>query len=74
MIPVNFPQVTVVFAKDQPEYQPLPAHDNGRVVTTCWRLTWHERFTVLFRGNLWLQQMNFGQPLQPQRPDVRCPL
>ena len=74
MRPADFPGTNAVLAKDQPEYLPLPAHVAHPITTTCWRLTWRERLTVLLRGELWLQQMNFGQPLQPQRPDVRCPL
>lgn len=74
MKPIAFPQQNTVFAKDQPEYLPLPAHVAHPVTTTCWHLSWRERMTVLVRGRLWLQQMNFSQPLQPQRPDVECPL
>ena len=66
----------IVFAKNQPEYLPLPAHrtDDGRVYTR-WRLTWRERLRVLLGGNLWLMVMTFNRPLQPvmieaQAPDV----
>ena len=67
----------VVFAKDQPEYAPLPAiRDSGQegVVTTRWHLSWRERLQVLLHGNLWLQLLTFHQPLQPvalttKRPD-----
>ena len=44
----------VVFAKDQPEYEPLPANFDGRSVETKWRLSWRERLHILFRGNLYL--------------------
>ena len=46
----------IVFAKDQPEYQPLPAirTDDGTVVSR-WSLTWRERLRVLFSGSIWLQ-------------------
>lgn len=56
----------VVYAKDQPEYLPLPAHraEDG-CVTTRWRLTWKERLKVLVTGNIWLQLLTFNQPLQP---------
>jgi len=73
--PESFPEANCTFAKDQPEYLPLPAHrDEAGVVTTCWRLSLRERLRVLVRGRIWWQQMTFGNPLQPQRPDTRSPL
>lgn len=56
----------VVYAKDQPEYLPLPAHrtEDG-CVTTRWKLTWQERLRVLFMGNIYLQLLTFNTPLQP---------
>lgn len=60
----------VVFAKDQPEYIPLPANFNGVEVETKWRLTWRERLSVLFRGSIYLSLLTFGKPLQPIRLSV----
>lgn len=59
----------VVYAADQPEYQPLPAwrHADGRLVTR-WRLTWRERIVALFGRDLYLEVSTFGQPLQPLYP------
>lgn len=76
MKPLTFPQQTQVFAKDQPEYLPLPAHVNATpdgTVTTLWGLTWRERFKVLLTGRLWLQQLAFHSRLQPQLPTVDSP-
>ena len=64
------------FAKDQPQYLPLPAivQDAGAgIVTTRWALTWRERLAVLISGNMWLQQMAFGMPLQPVKPRTDQP-
>jgi hypothetical protein len=33
---VEFPEQTIAIAKDQKEYNPLPAHVEGGVVTSCW--------------------------------------
>lgn len=76
---INFPEQTVVIAKDQPEYLPLPAHrfDNdpkGRIAC-CWKLDWRERLTVLLTGKIWHQVLTFNSPLQPQlltteKPDM----
>lgn len=74
MKPIEFPEQNVVFAKDQPEYIPLPAHRTveGEVIT-CWALTWRERFALLFTGRLWWSVLTFGSPLQPQCPRVNRP-
>lgn len=69
----------VVFAKDQPEYLPLPAcvvqYQGGEIaVVTRWRLSLRERLRVLFGGSFWLQQMTFGHALQPQLPSTIEPV
>ena len=73
MTPVEFPQQTVVWAKDQPPYIPLPAYTDAQQTISVWALTWKERLLVLMRGRVWLRQMNFGEPLQPQRPSIESP-
>lgn len=68
MRPKKFKEVNVTFAKDQPEYLPLPAFKNnsdfGEVVT-CWNLSFKERLRVLFKGEIWLSLMTFNKPLTP---------
>ena len=68
MKPIDFPEQTAVYAKGQPRYIPLPAHQgaDGRA-TFCWRLSWRERLQVMFRGILWHQVLTFDKPLQPQK-------
>jgi hypothetical protein len=73
MTPVGFPQQNKVYGEGQPEYLPLPACDDGVVTVSCWKLSLWERLIVLLYGRLWLQQMNFGKPLQPQLPTVEGP-
>ena len=73
MIPIEFPEQTIVWAKNQPPYLPLPAYTNERETISCWALSWRERFRVLWTGRLWLRQMNFGQALQPQAPCIESP-
>lgn len=60
----------VVFAKDQPQYLPLPANFDGRTVETKWQLSWRERFSVLWRGHLHVSLLTFGNPLQPIKLSV----
>lgn len=74
---IEFPEQTVVIAKDQPEYLPLPAHrfandPQGRIAC-CWRLSWRERVSVLLRGIVWHQVLTFDRPLQPQLLTVEKP-
>ena len=57
----------VVYAKDQPEYLSLPALpvDNGERIITRWRMSWRERISVLFSGDVYLWVMPCRRPLQP---------
>ena len=73
MIPIEFHESNLVIAKDQPQYRPLPAHYYEGVVTTCWQLTWRERFKALFYGLFWLQVMTFGKSIQPLMPSFTKP-
>lgn len=75
MRPIDFPQSNVVYAKDQPEYLPLPAHRSpDGEVTSCWGLTWRERLRVLRTGRIYFSQLTFNGPLQPQRPSLDPPV
>jgi hypothetical protein len=73
MKPIEFAEQTMVWAKDQPPYLPLPAWVNERETVSCWGLTWGDRLRLLFTGRLWLRQMNFGSPLQPQQVTAYSP-
>lgn len=65
----------VVYAKDQPEYTPLPAYrtDDGMVITR-WHLSIRERFRLLASGSLWLSVLTFNRALQPVKLDTQCPV
>ena len=74
MKPVEFAEQNCVYAKDQPEYLPLPVHKTpDGEVTSCWALTWRERLRVLLTGRIWWTVLTFNLPLQPLRPDVYNP-
>lgn len=68
MKPTEFEGQNVVFAKDQPQYQPLPAFKNdsqqGEVVQ-CWQLSDEEIETIVKTKRMWVMQMTFNAPLQP---------
>ena len=75
---IEFPEQTLVIAKNQPEYMPLPAHRfaanaaEGRIAF-CWQLTWRERLHLLWTGLIWHQVLTFGRALQPQLLTVEKP-
>lgn len=73
MKPIRFPEVTVVWAENQPEYLPLPAYTDEERTVTCWSLSWRERLQLLLTGRMWLSQLNFGGALQAQLPQVESP-
>jgi hypothetical protein len=58
----RFAEQTTTYAKNQPQYGPMPAHKaaDGTV-------TWRERFKVLLTGEIWHQILSFKKPLQPQK-------
>lgn len=74
MTPIEFTEQNVVFAKDQPEYLPLPAYrDEDGTVISCWKLSWKERLKILLTGKLWLSILTFNAQLQPQLPSADNP-
>lgn len=66
MKPIEFHEQNVVYAKDQPQYTPLPAFKNedGDLVT-CWELSDEEIKYIVETKQLWLGIKTFNQPLQP---------
>jgi hypothetical protein len=73
---IPFREQTVVIAKDQPEYIPLPAHQFGDLqgrIACCWKLTWLERIKLLATGRIWHQILTFHKPLQPQKLTIDKP-
>ena len=64
----------VVYAKDQPEYHPLPAYrDNEGIVTARWHMDWRERLRVLWTGDVYVSIKTFNMNLQPSRVSVEPP-
>lgn len=67
----------VVYAKNQPQYKPLPAYKcendpNGQIVC-CWKLSFMERIKLLLTGRLWHSIFTFHASLQPQYLSVDSP-
>lgn len=72
MKPIDFAERNVVFAENQPEYLPLPAHksEDGEV-TTFWKLSLKERIKILIQGILCLRVLTVNQPLQPIKMSIK---
>lgn len=64
----------IVYAKDQPEYQPLPClrMEDGTILTR-WSLDEDEKQKVLEQGYVYLSVSTFNQPLQPLLITVEPP-
>lgn len=74
MTPVEFPQQTVILAKDQQQYQPLPAHVTVTgVITSCWEMSQAEVDELVRTRKLWISVLAFGAPPQPIRPSADIP-
>jgi hypothetical protein len=90
MQPTAFKDQNVVYAKDQPEYLPLPAwqqeKDPKGTVVCCWKATFIERLRILFTGRLYLSLrilftgrlslslLSFNKPLTPNRIYAEKPI
>lgn len=73
MKPIETKDTNCIYAKDQPEYLPLPVHRVGNPegeIISCWELTWKERIILLFGGRVYISMWTFNKPLQPIRPYV----
>lgn len=64
-----------VYAKDRPEYVPLPSiREPDGCVITRWQMTWRERLQAAMSGSVYLEVLTFNQPLQPLRMGTVPPL
>lgn len=62
----------ITFAKDQPQYIPLPAlkFQDGLVVTR-WSLSFWERVAIFFGGSVYLGLLTYNHPLQPIKMSIQ---
>ena len=64
---IEFPEVNVRIAEDQPEFETLPAYfdrEEGSV-TFCFKLTEEEILRMYATGEIWFKQLTGGKPMQP---------
>jgi hypothetical protein len=62
MTPVKFPESNLTLGKPvgmtDEECKPLPVFTDGTQCVSQWRLTWKERFQVLFFGKIWVSVLS----------------
>ena len=67
--PIEFEGHNIVLAKDQKEYQPLPAFYDRQSpyghMLTCWELTDEDIEKLKESKRIWVSQMTFHKPFQP---------
>jgi hypothetical protein len=71
---IKFKGHNCIYAEDQKEYLPLPAlrTEDGQVIS-CWKLSFLERFKVLFTGIIWVSLLTFNRSLQPLIVEAKRP-
>ena len=78
MKPIEFKGSNALVAKNQKQYQPLPAfmdtNDASGIVVSCWKMNFREWLLVIFTGRVYVQSMTFRKPLQPLLLTVKSPL
>lgn len=73
---IEFPQQNIIVAKDQPEYQPLPARISGSpdgMMAVCYQFTFWEIVKLIFTRKLWIETLTFHRGVTPLRPSVHEP-
>lgn len=66
VIPGVSPDKESVYAKDQPQYLPLPSHRTpDGIALSRWELTEEELQKVIHTRSIYLALCTFNQPLQP---------
>ena len=67
MKPIEFKGQNLIIAKDQPEYNNLPAFHDSKTGTVvfCYKLTPDERIEMMNNGLVWVRLLTFNNPMQP---------
>lgn len=69
MIAVEFDQVNIRLAEDQPEYETLPVfynkESNEREMVCCFQLNKEEIDEIVRTGKLWHTQCTYGNQFHP---------
>jgi len=79
MKPIEFKGQNVVFAKNQPEFENLPAYcgpdvEGKTVAVTCWEMTDQELQEVVKTKKVFVITVTYGGPIQPQSLEAYNPM
>lgn len=62
MKPIQFPEANRVLRRPEgmteDECGDLHTHTDGQYSLSCWKMTWRERLSAFFFGNVWLWVMS----------------
>lgn len=74
---IEFPEVNVRIAENQPQYETLPVHidteDSATPTTMCFQLDPEEIKQVVETGRVWMQMLTFGQSFHPIKMSLLKP-
>lgn len=72
---ITFPEVNLEIAKDQPEYNTLPANVDqaSGVMTFCWEISDEDLAQIIETRKIWHRVLTGGGPLQPVAMTVTKP-
>ena len=74
---VEFKEVNLRIAENQPEYETLPVHvdmeNYQHKATMCFELDENELEQVGETHQIWLKVLTFGRPFQPIEPSLMKP-
>ena len=63
MLPSKFPEQNKVFVGPKgSDILPLPVHQNYESITSCWQMSWRERWAALWTGKIWVNVIGNAQP------------
>jgi ATP sulfurylase len=69
MKPVKFKESNIEFAKNQDEYETLPAYydpeDKNGIAITCWKMNFFDRIRAVFSGKVFIALWTFNHGFSP---------
>lgn len=65
--PIDFTASNMVCKSLDRNIGDLPCFVEGNIAISCWELTDEEIAYIVKHRHVWLSQLNFGKPLQPQK-------
>ncbi len=74
MTPRKFEEANIFYPAVSGVYEECHAHNSmDGTITISWKLTWKEKFRLLFTGVIWHQILVYKMQMQPQRLTTEKP-